>query len=144
MKVRKGFVSNSSSSSFLCDVCGEMESGMDACLGDFDMMQCSKGHTFCNSHMKKPTIKEMRAALEEYPDEDSINDDSVEERYADLVSDVGCPPSNCPICTLKHVTDEVLIRFLLKKAGTTRKETVKEIQDTYKNLKELESVLGKK
>lgn len=50
MKLRKGFVSNSSSSSFVCDFCGSVESGYDACLSDFDMSMCEHGHTFCNDH----------------------------------------------------------------------------------------------
>ena len=52
MKIRNGFVSNSSSSSFICDYCGTVESGYDCCLDDFGMTQCEKGHTFCKEHMK--------------------------------------------------------------------------------------------
>lgn len=50
-KIRNGFVSNSSSSSFICDFCGYDESGFDLCLSDVDMSQCEKGHTFCNDHV---------------------------------------------------------------------------------------------
>jgi hypothetical protein len=50
-KIRNGFVSNSSSSSFICDFCGYNESGYDLCLSDVDMSQCEKGHTFCNDHV---------------------------------------------------------------------------------------------
>lgn len=46
MKKRMGFVSNSSSSSFICDITGTVEGGMDCCLYDVDMAQCVKGHTF--------------------------------------------------------------------------------------------------
>ena len=53
MKVRKGFVSNSSSSSFVCDVCGNDYSGMDACLEDAMMYECSNGHTFCEHHLEE-------------------------------------------------------------------------------------------
>ena len=49
MKIRSGFVSNSSSSSFLCDVCGCMESGYDASLADMEMHECVNGHTVCDS-----------------------------------------------------------------------------------------------
>jgi hypothetical protein len=44
MKERNGFVSNSSSSSFICVVCGEIESGMDAGPYDFDMVECTNSH----------------------------------------------------------------------------------------------------
>lgn len=36
MKHRLGFVSNSSSSSYTCDVCGETESGWNLCLSDME------------------------------------------------------------------------------------------------------------
>ena len=50
MKLRKGFVSNSSSSSFVCDFCGTAEGGFDACLSDFEMSRCENDHIFCNAH----------------------------------------------------------------------------------------------
>jgi len=50
MKVRSGFVSNSSSSSFVCDICHEVQSGMDMCLSDAQMSRCVNGHTFCDEH----------------------------------------------------------------------------------------------
>ena len=46
MKVRNGFVSNSSSSSFVCNICGAIESGYDASIKDFDMEMCENGHEF--------------------------------------------------------------------------------------------------
>lgn len=53
MKFRKGFVSNSSSSSFVCEVCGEIESGYDCSLNDFAMAMCEHEHTFHKSHAEK-------------------------------------------------------------------------------------------
>ena len=46
MKLRTGFVSNSSSSSFVCDITGATESGYDASARDCGFAQCSNGHTF--------------------------------------------------------------------------------------------------
>ena len=51
MKIRIGFVSNSSSSSFLCDFCGNDASGWDMCLTDAEMFMCENGHTICLSHL---------------------------------------------------------------------------------------------
>lgn len=53
MKVRKGFVSNSSSSSFICNYCGCIEAGYDMSLSDFDMLQCEEGHEFHIEHMEE-------------------------------------------------------------------------------------------
>ena len=51
MKIRMGFVSNSSSSSFICDITGQIESGMDICLNDAEMSMCVNGHTFSNEYL---------------------------------------------------------------------------------------------
>lgn len=53
MKIRNGFVSNSSSSSFICDACGAVESGMDCSLEDMGFLECVNGHTFCEDHKLK-------------------------------------------------------------------------------------------
>lgn len=50
MKRRSGWVSNSSSSSFICDVCGDVEAGYDASASDFDMTNFECGHTVCDGH----------------------------------------------------------------------------------------------
>ena len=49
MRVRTKFVSNSSSSSFCCGVCGRGESGYDVPPKDFGMVQCEAGHMVCES-----------------------------------------------------------------------------------------------
>lgn len=51
MKIRKCYVSNSSSSSFVCEVCGTSESGWDASLCDLGMVRCTRGHIFCEGHI---------------------------------------------------------------------------------------------
>lgn len=50
MKYRVGFVSNSSSSSFICDVSGEVVSGWDVGLSEAEMKQCGNGHTFSDEY----------------------------------------------------------------------------------------------
>jgi hypothetical protein len=52
MKIRTGFVSNSSSSSFICNVCGENVSGYDMMLSEAEMYECGNGHIFCEGHVK--------------------------------------------------------------------------------------------
>lgn len=51
MKYRLSFVTNSSSSSYICDVCGRHEEGWDMCLSEAEMMQCENGHTICEDEM---------------------------------------------------------------------------------------------
>ena len=51
MKFRKDFVTNSSSSSFICDICGNSEGGYDISLSDCDMSECVHGHVVCEHHL---------------------------------------------------------------------------------------------
>ena len=58
MKIRLGFVSNSSSSSFTCDVSGCSESGMDMGLSEAGMSACAHGHTFYDQYRVEDTVLE--------------------------------------------------------------------------------------
>ena len=53
MKIRNGFVSNSSSSSFVCNICGQNYEGWDASPRDpeFECSECENGHVMCNEHL---------------------------------------------------------------------------------------------
>jgi hypothetical protein len=110
MKIRKYFVSNSSSSSYICDVCGHEESGWDLGLSDADMVECEHGHIFCVDH--------------------ALTDEYEEDRY-----DVS--ESCCPICQLDTITNSDLVQFLLIKTGKSRKELEKELKENFKTHGEL-------
>lgn len=51
MKFRSDFVTNSSSSSFICSACGNVEAGYDMSLSDANMVECENGHTICEYHV---------------------------------------------------------------------------------------------
>lgn len=51
MKIRKGFISNSSSSSFICDICGTMESGYHSSASELGFAELPCGHTICESEV---------------------------------------------------------------------------------------------
>ena len=52
MKIRNSFVSNSSSTSFTCSYCGNVESGWDYGLEECCMFECENNHIICQYHDK--------------------------------------------------------------------------------------------
>ena len=117
MKVRAGFVSNSSSSSFICDVCGGSESGWDASLEGVGMVECKGGHTFHES------CSSDEPGLEKYL---SASDEDWEADSRDHV-----PSELCPLCSMDDVEDSDMILYLLKKIGSSRADIIKEIQSRF-------------
>lgn len=77
MKVRTGFVSNSSSSSFVCDITGNAESTTEGNL-DVGFVECVNGHEF---------------QFEGWKD--------VEEYVEKTQDSYGIPEHICPICNGK-------------------------------------------
>ena len=112
MKIRKGFVSNSSSSSFICDVCGSDYSGMDATLEDADMFECENGHTFCTNHLVGDTIGR------------------IDDPY-------GISENRCPICKLVDITDNVIVEYYVRSSNKSREDIENEIKSKFKTLNEL-------
>jgi hypothetical protein len=155
MKIRSGFVSNSSSSSFTCDVCGDTESGMDCSPRDFDMETCVNGHTFCLSHaegLSEPTPESMKKEMVETINADTylsesekkiqlkevaeLEDDEVEDYYeSEGFRDDGVSECNCPVCMLTTIADSDGYKYLLKKQGLTKKTLLKVVKDEFKTYK---------
>ena len=83
MKIRKGFVSNSSSSSYVCDVCGTAESGWDIGLSEAEMTECATGHIFCDSHMdslkNNLTLKDKQAEALKWLEEQGEDSEDILE-----------------------------------------------------------------
>jgi len=125
MKMRQGFVSNSSSSSFVCQVCKHEECGYDLSLRDAGMVHCQNGHTFCTSHMTKPLEividKLVQEELEKTPLEP---EDDIDEVRRDIKCEIrwAIPTQYCPICQLVHITEHQMLEYLLTKYKLTREE----------------------
>jgi hypothetical protein len=126
MKYRSSFVTNSSSSSFVCDVCGATESGWDMGLSDAGMYECENGHTFCDSHLvKQPEPKET----------DSDNEDEDEdERY-------GVKAARCPICSFKMIYHADALKFLMKKHNITDANILADMKQAYATYEDLQKDL---
>ena len=111
MRIRVGFVSNSSSSSFVCDVCGRQESGWDLCLSVAEMAECENGHTFCQSEIKHT--------------DENLDEHVEEEGWGEVPSDY------CPVCNMDVVTNEDLAKLYLKENNLTKKEAAEKLKERF-------------
>ena len=156
MKFRKDFVTNSSSSSYVCEICGRSESGWDMGLSDCDMMECENGHIFCcDEALEKPTKEEMiNMILENSWNnhwDDSIEDfrNYTEEEISTLDEEIifeewiteggyyGVPECMCPICQFIKYSEYDLSAYLLKEYGVSRDEVFAEVKKFNKRQKKL-------
>lgn len=126
-KVRSGFVSNSSSSSFICVVCGNEASGWDICLSEADMVECVKGHVFCSGHLLE---KEKEEATANELDEEN-EDTDCDEDYDDDDDQVAA--ERCPICQFKSLSTEDGLSYLLKKHNLTEKICLEQMKQEFSN-----------
>lgn len=161
MKYRVGFVTNSSSSSYVCEVCGHDESGWDMCLSDAEMVQCVNGHTFCEDHMENLDSKEMvlrllegnikkyKKLVDENPDRDYyknyLNDyqnsyDTYSQEDADEDWDelkekyewrYELSEDLCPICSFGTLTNYQVAKYLEKKYGVNLDDLRNELKENF-------------
>lgn len=117
MKTRQGFVSNSSSSSFVCRVCGNSEAYYDG-LSEIDACRCQNDHTICNSHR--------------LPDAEGTSHDTYE-----------VPVTQCPICTLSAVDQANEAAFLRKVLGWSEQEVLTQIKVRCTDYKGFEAFVEK-
>ena len=157
MKFRKDFVTNSSSSSYVCEICGRSESGYDISLRDCEMYECVNGHVFCcDEALEKPTKKEMLKMIMENEwnkerwgdairgyrdlseeelivmDEDTLFDDFCSDGY-----NYDVPECMCPICNFIEYSEYDLSDYLLKEYGVSRDEVFAEVKQFNKRRKKL-------
>lgn len=156
MKFRKDFVTNSSSSSYVCEICGRSESGWDIGLSECEMMECVNGHVFCcYEALERPTKKEMIKIIMEnawnrrwssttYSDvevsEDELLEMDEDTLFDDFMSDGGyyeVPECVCPICQFIEYSEYDLSAYLLKEYGVSRDEVFAEVKQLNKRRKKL-------
>ncbi len=161
MKIRKGFVSNSSTTSFRCDVCGEEYAERDASLSDCEMFKCINNHTICIEHEILVTDDIKKTMLLNYTSKWS-NDggESVRTRAKELIDDNGnwedyfystfgdydyeSPSERCPICQFQEISNSEAIEYIFKKNNTTKEEIMKEMKESFSNYSELQKYLKEK
>lgn len=135
MKIRAGFVSNSSSSSFICDVCGDEVSGVEIELAWYELGSCEKGHHF---HKNEAVNKDKPYSFTYNGEEYTYND--FEDAYQYDLGEI--PSFYCPICNMKEVSYSDAVAYLLKEKNyTSLKEVKDKILQNYSSYKELEKDL---
>ena len=151
MKYRKDFVTNSSSSSYVCEICGRTESGYDMSLSGAYMMECINGHTFCcDEALSLPDKKELIKMILEnewnkvnnernYSEEELLKMDE-DVLFNEFCSDGGyyeVPECVCPICQFIEYSESDLSAYLLKEYKIPRDEVFAEIKRFNKRRKKL-------
>lgn len=161
MKIRTGFVSNSSSSSFTCQVSGITLAGWD---GEYEepTAECVCGHEFLAEYLlpgeeieRDLSLEGKRADLNQIFRHDDVKlkmlesagDDVIEELYKDhedAINDLYEPESSgydlpserCPLCQLKEIAQDDLVAYLLKKyVGGNQEKVLKEIRQEFGDYK---------
>ena len=126
MKTRHGFVNNSSSSSFVCEVCGEEISGMDLSASKVEMYECKNYHRFCIEH----TLEGFGEWLEQREKNLSEGD------FEDLEDELYCgefPVEFCPICQFKSYSETELLKYLVKSSCKSIKEHLEDMKFRFGN-----------
>lgn len=153
MKYRKDFVTNSSSSSFICDVCGEKACGFNMCLSDAGMYRCENGHIFCKDHMFELTREEKESYLISLYDGDfrheelkpenvkNLSDNELDDTVDYWTEDGYVPEKMCPICAFKYAKDEDIAEYLMKKDSVNRLDILTIWASQFGNYKDLKDFL---
>ena len=128
MKIRNGFVSNSSSSSFICEVCGDTFETWDEGISHFNLVMCMDyDHLFCEIHRVNPKLDgddhETFTMYEQENDDDRI--DSV----------------HCPICQMKEIPRSMIGEYAVKKLGTNYDALKDEMRDIFATYDEFHNYL---
>lgn len=149
MKYRKDFVTNSSSSSYICEVCGREESGFDLSLEEAEMVECTNGHIICDEDLldipRDFMIRELVAYyekdLDEYRSKEELygmSNDGLRELFFGMdYGRSGIAEDFCPICQFIEYSNHDLARYLEKEYKVSRDEVFAQVKQFNKRRRKL-------
>jgi Pyruvate/2-oxoacid:ferredoxin oxidoreductase delta subunit len=116
MKIRKYFISNSSTTSFICEICGRSKTYHDSIsYRDLGFVRCENNHRFCE--------EEILAIESQNENEDYIDYDVSEKA--------------CPICQFECGSSHDLRKYFLKTTNISEEEVFSEVKKANKRRRKL-------
>jgi hypothetical protein len=144
MKIRKGFVSNSSSSSFVCDISGRTESGYDIGLKEVEMIVCNNGHCMSEEYVleyiaaleRKYGMEHIRQLLRNADYDIDVESIISPSKVIDFINELDdgryeLESCFCPMCNLIYIENHDILNYILWNSGTTRQEVVQQMQERF-------------
>lgn len=134
MKFRKDFVTNSSSSSYICEICGEVDGGYDVGLTECGMYRCVNDHIICGRHTEDNYPREEIISMLLSKGAISGTGEELENVQNYALSDYcyevfdGIPECLCPICRFDEYAEEDIAKYLLRKYGVPRDVVFAEVK----------------
>jgi hypothetical protein len=166
MKIRNGFVSNSSSCSFTCDACGFTEAGHDySSPEEYGLIDLVCEHRICEKHLltisdeeyKKKVIEILIDDIEYNHKHNLDHNHKRNENLEKLKNNISrieiekileklyykkYIKEQCPVCSLAMINDEITLSYLLK--SIDKKSIHDEIRNKFASFNELRIYLKQK
>jgi len=140
MKIRNGFVSNSSTSSFICNLCGEEYSGWDASPfdRDYECYVCPNEHIMCEEHIKEDLEPILEKGCEHEFNREAANfcPECGEEAWVES-EEFTISSKQCPICQFQAYAESEMAGYLLKTRGVSREDVFVKVKAANKRRKKL-------
>lgn len=148
MKIRNGFVSNSSSSSFVCDVCGSQYEGYDGQYDGVVKYECSNDHIYCCGFIELDVEGKRRVLIKDSDNQkdadkaQSASTADIEELWEELWEDGDyIPEESCPLCQFVQISDTDLANYLMEQTKTVRTHALVDIKRRFGSYKEFHEAI---